>query len=93
MRVHEYQTCKRYFHRDTGSAQLMARIVWSRTRSDDEANPVPLRRWQPPTALYKPERREKKRLVILIREMKLYNKLQPQTDKDLAKTRQCHLRH
>ncbi len=39
---------KGYFHRDTGSAQLMARIVWSRTRSDDEANPVPLRRWQPP---------------------------------------------
>jgi hypothetical protein len=56
LRVHECQTCKRHFHRDTGSAQLMARIVWSlldRTWSDDEANPVPpiMRRWQPPTAL------------------------------------------
>jgi hypothetical protein len=54
LRVHECQTCKRHFHRDTGSAQLMARIVWSlldRTWSDDEANPVPpiMRRWQPPT--------------------------------------------
>jgi hypothetical protein len=56
LRVHECQTCKRHFHRDTGSAQLMARIVWSlldRTWSDDEVNPVPpiMRRWQPPTAL------------------------------------------
>ncbi len=56
LRVHECQTCKRNFHRDTGSAQLMARIIWSlldRTWSDDEANPVRpiMRRWQPPTAL------------------------------------------
>jgi hypothetical protein len=56
LRVHECQTCKKHFHRDTGSAQLMARIVWSlldRTWSDDEDNPVPpiMRRWQPPTAL------------------------------------------
>ena len=33
LRVHECQTCKRHFHSDTASAQLMARINSGRERN------------------------------------------------------------
>ena len=51
-RVHKCGHCSKHFHRDTASAQLMARVVWSlldRTWSPDEVDPIPpiMKRWKP----------------------------------------------